>query len=153
PFKGYPTQRALLTTPLQTDFLGDLFASGILLADFANGIGMQAKLMPRASRQVNQVKSRQKTLLTSPGQQTHLVAVVPDAMNSPRHPRQMLPRRGVFDPIAVGQHRLTWHGIALALRGTAVSSQYETCLRYQHNTIVSRDNQNGCVCAVRETSA
>ncbi len=101
----HPAERALAAAPAQCDLFGEALASGVLLADGAQGVRVQSQGVSGARAEIDQIEGRQEVFVAAPGQQAHFVTKVPDGVDGPGHAQQVFPVRGVFDPVAVSDHR------------------------------------------------
>lgn len=146
----YPAQRPLPASPLESPCL-ELSASGdVFPAHLGYRVRVQPKIFGDTSRQIDQVKGTQPTVITLESQHGDFVTVVPDTVDRPCKPLQVLSTRTVFDAVAVCQHA-TGHGVALVPRCTCVWCQKRRALLSLRNSLEPTDDQTVCACGVLET--
>lgn len=104
-FKRNPPQRAFLTAPLQANLFAVFPLADVFLADFAEGIGMQAQVMASTSREIDQLEGRDEALLTPPDQHSGFITEVEHVVDCMSQTQEMRACSTVFDPVAKREYR------------------------------------------------
>src|SRR6516225_3299391 len=99
--KWNPAER-LLSTPARPP-LGRIAAHRKLPTDGIHSVAVQAEQRARSGGELDQVEGRRPRLVVSTRRFLDFAAVIPDAIDGAGQGREPLARRGIFDPVAIGE--------------------------------------------------